>query len=88
MLKALKKIFGLDPAEQDTPLAPQPAAQAQRKAAEPQPGLTVIPDWDTELLERQKKSAVCVCSDCGTQWPPAGTCPNCGGMEKVLAVSC
>jgi len=49
---------------------------------QPGPGLSVIPEWDTDLLDEQTKSDQLVCHHCGNPKPEDketdGKCSNCG----------
>jgi uncharacterized membrane protein YcaP (DUF421 family) len=45
-------------------------------------GLSVIPDWDPALLEKQKRSEATFCSGCGMiRKNPQPTCPHCGSSR-------
>ena len=58
---------------------------------EPQPGLSVLPPWDKEFCEQQKRSVdTCVCTRCGNRKvnPPAEEeeCPNCLNRTWTYAI--
>ena len=57
----------------------------------PRPGLSVLPDWDTEFKDQQEKApGENVCHYCGNSQPKPGTpsdvCDNCGRSEWVPAL--
>jgi uncharacterized membrane protein YcaP (DUF421 family) len=61
------------------------------KAKEPKPGLSVIPNWDKKMREKQKPAPeICVCKTCGNIKQVAMeekvACSNCGSEETELAV--
>ncbi|GAB4040833.1 DUF421 domain-containing protein [Spirosoma gilvum] len=58
---------------------------------DPKPGLSVLPEWDTDFINEQKKVATQqVCNHCGNQQPDsadkAQPCSNCGHQEWVTAL--
>lgn len=54
---------------------------------QPQPGLSVVPDWDPELVARQKHSDLIVCSSCGSPWEHLSrACKNCRGHQHQAAI--
>jgi uncharacterized membrane protein YcaP (DUF421 family) len=59
-------------------------------AANPQPGLSIIPDWDQDFVRDQRVVADRpVCGFCGqarASGEVAGRCRNCGHMEWVPAI--
>ena len=56
------------------------------RSKEEKPGLSVIPEWDTELRERQKQTDVPVCKRCGFEWRKANAqCDQCDETESVMA---
>ncbi len=61
------------------------------QAEQPKPGRSVIPPWDTEFLDEQKKVPdQFVCNNCGTAAPPktkpAEACSHCHDTNWILAV--
>jgi uncharacterized membrane protein YcaP (DUF421 family) len=56
----------------------------------PQPGLSVLPEWDIKFRSRQKVAPGCwVCLNCGNPSPSAnnrGGCTNCGHEQWTEAV--
>ncbi|UFH52747.1 DUF421 domain-containing protein [Spirosoma sp. KNUC1025] len=57
---------------------------------EPKPGLSVLPEWDSEFVDKQEKAPnQYVCYHCGNTRPATDTtsdCSNCGHNEWVLAL--
>lgn len=58
---------------------------------EPRPGLSILPEWDTEFIDQQEKApGQNVCHQCGNLQPentsPADACSNCGYTEWVPAL--
>ncbi|MGV3556883.1 DUF421 domain-containing protein [Larkinella arboricola] len=61
------------------------------KQPEPQPGLSILPEWDTEFIRQQSpQSDRYVCYHCGNPQPAgtqdAGKCPNCEEENWVQAI--
>lgn len=57
----------------------------EKKGSEP--GLSVIPQWDGELRDRQQRTGILLCKECGSIWKEgAGGCFHCGGKEQEAAV--
>ncbi|GAB3784254.1 DUF421 domain-containing protein [Spirosoma horti] len=61
------------------------------KEPEPKPGLSLLPEWDTEFMDEQEKAPEqCVCYHCGNLQPQSGpktdACANCGHTEWVQAL--
>lgn len=58
----------------------------------PKPGLSLLPEWDTEFVDQQEKApGQYVCHHCGNAQPSAGReetafCSNCGHQEWVPAL--
>lgn len=60
------------------------------KEPQPGPGLTVIPEWDTDFREAQRKDdKVQACCSCGhtVEWRYTGECEKCGKNEWIKAVA-
>lgn len=62
------------------------------KDPKPGPGLSIIPEWDTEFVDQQKKAGdQCVCYVCGNLQPKptksGDSCANCGHSEWVHALA-
>jgi uncharacterized membrane protein YcaP (DUF421 family) len=56
------------------------------RSKEEKPGLSVIPEWDTELRERQKQTDLAVCKRCGQEWKiDSDECDLCNEQEKEFA---
>lgn len=56
-------------------------------AEDEQPGLSVIPEWDTEMRQRHQQTDVLLCKDCGQSWKEnSGKCGHCGGKERETGV--
>ncbi|MFD1140158.1 DUF421 domain-containing protein [Larkinella insperata] len=58
---------------------------------DPQPGLSVLPEWDEDFVNQQSPQADrYVCYHCGNPQPTgskgAGACPNCGNDNWVQAI--
>lgn len=52
-------------------------------------GLSLFPEWDVEMLNRQQHSDKLVCKECGNLHPPQSTladCPNCYNSSWIAAV--
>jgi Predicted membrane protein len=58
------------------------------KSPQPQPGLCIIPEWDTDFTnEKQKHNDLRVCGYCGSSKAPhMQQCPNCDHHNWVAAV--
>jgi uncharacterized membrane protein YcaP (DUF421 family) len=61
------------------------------KYPEPQPGLSILPEWDTDFIAQQTRVAdQYVCHHCGNPKPDTGTktgrCSNCGKLNWVPAI--
>jgi uncharacterized membrane protein YcaP (DUF421 family) len=51
------------------------------------PGLSVIPEWDLELQQRQQQTDIEVCKSCGSKWDPSlDHCTGCRGVQKERAL--
>ncbi|MBE7170756.1 MAG: DUF421 domain-containing protein [Williamsia sp.] len=50
------------------------------------PGLSIIPDWDAGLRQRQQETADTVCSTCGKNLSSTHACQECGGKETERAL--
>lgn len=61
-----------------------------KRRDDPQPGLSVIPDWDTDFFSTTEiETDVLACSRCGFVVPKRDDiphCPNCGSDEWSMAV--
>jgi len=60
------------------------------KQRSPSAGLSVIPKWDLEMIERENRASDLGCRNCGLpkQYDSQGACTNCGGEEfEKLSVS-
>lgn len=62
------------------------------KESAPKPGLSLLPEWDTDFIEEQEKAPdQCVCYRCGNRQPEAGSktdaCTNCGRTHWVPALT-
>ncbi|SOD79341.1 DUF421 domain-containing protein [Spirosoma fluviale] len=62
------------------------------KDPKPRPGLSLIPEWDVDFIDQQKKApAQCVCYVCGHIQPkpskPADVCPNCSHSKWIQALA-
>ncbi|MBV9962733.1 MAG: DUF421 domain-containing protein [Parafilimonas sp.] len=61
------------------------------KAKEPKPGLSVIPNWDKKMRDKQKREpGICVCKTCGNikhaTIEQRIACDNCGNEDTEYAV--
>lgn len=61
------------------------------KEPTPKEGLSLIPEWDTEFIDQQKKAPnQCVCHACGKLQPrpvqQGDPCTNCGNRKWVAAL--
>ncbi|AKD57125.1 DUF421 domain-containing protein [Spirosoma radiotolerans] len=61
------------------------------KEPEPKPGLSLLPEWDTDFIDEQEKAPEhCVCYHCGNPQPASGreadACARCGHQEWVPAL--
>ncbi|WP_420149189.1 DUF421 domain-containing protein [Spirosoma sp.] len=58
--------------------------------SKPKPGLSVLPEWDTDFVNRQEKAPdQYVCYHCGTLQPKADqtqACPTCGRNQWIPAL--
>jgi uncharacterized membrane protein YcaP (DUF421 family) len=57
------------------------------KNEEDKPGLSVIPEWDIELRQRQQQTDLEVCENCGIEWTnDVDACKHCGSKTKDTAI--
>ncbi|HYD21224.1 MAG TPA: YetF domain-containing protein [Flavipsychrobacter sp.] len=54
------------------------------KNDDPQPGLSIIPEWDTELTNEQKATQIKLCADCGAKQSSSMSTerPRCKNCKK------
>ncbi|HEX9980967.1 MAG TPA: hypothetical protein VGB50_10440 [Flavobacterium sp.] len=55
------------------------------KNTDTKPGLSIVPEWDREMRDRQKKENISVCTDCGSEVKPNKKC-RCGNESSEPAV--
>ena len=57
------------------------------RTQEPRPGLSVVPDWDEDLVNEQEKTDTHVCMNCGhPDKNHPQICPDCGDDKWGKAV--